>query len=309
MVLSGYSSLSSCSSLSCDGFDKDAKVRSVWIHPDEDKIYYSNEVDSLKALEKSGWIDDVKEKMPGIKWNKFEKLRKQTDDVAYAAKKLGYMWIMCFFNNVTIESNVILHLHTMSKKLLVLDIISSLCNEVEFVTYYMVLMNESRLFKTYDEFENAFSVIPEFPNEWHRVGFVFHHDRRSPNLKYYHRRESYIRQWGHLFDDYLKRGYDWIEHATHDVYHPYRDLGRPQQDRENYDENGRVLAMPLSVAISDKKSYCYMTDAQLSKLTKEKMDAISKTIVYGPYEPLKWAINQYNAMVDLTYWPPLFKFG
>lgn len=121
--------------------------------------------------------------------------------------------------------------------------------------------------------------------------------------------ESYLRDWFHEWDDFLKYGYDWVEHATYDTYHPFMDLGRPEQEPMNYGPDKRLIEMPLSVAINCKDSYCYMTDEEISHLTKERMELIKQCVVYGPYEPLKWSINKFNVMVDLSYDYPPFKYG
>lgn len=82
----------------------------------------------------------------------------------------------------------------------------------------------------------------------------------------------------------MKCGYDCVEHATYDTYHPLHDLGKPQQDKDNYTQDGELVAMPLSAAINDKKSIYYMQDTELSKITKEQIALISKTMTYGPYD-------------------------
>lgn len=164
MLLSSFSSLSSCDILSSEGFDANAKIRAAWIRPDDKSVLYTNEADKLKSLEQFSMLDEVKEKAKGIRWNKYEKMLHQEDDIVYAAEKMGYMWIMCVFNNVTIETNKKVHWHKFEKKLLMVDVVKSLCDKVEHVTYDIVVRRHSKLYETWDDFENDLAIPLEFPN-------------------------------------------------------------------------------------------------------------------------------------------------
>lgn len=276
--------LSSYVQLSSDSFKYDTKTRSAWISLDNKKVFYSNETDQLKALEQAGIADEIRMKMNNMRWTKLERLRKQENDVAYAAKKLGYIWILCVFNNVTIETNQKMHWFALEEKFLIVDVIQSLCNNVNSVMYDIVVQRHTQLFDSWHEFENNLFMSFESSNQLHGVGQVHHNDKRSSMLKRVNRMQGCSQQQKSMFDDMMKCGYDQIEHATYDTYHPFKDIGQPMQEQKNYQQDRMLITMPLSVAISQKDSCYYMSDEELRELTKDQIDYIRSMIVYGPYD-------------------------
>lgn len=301
----GYSSgtIDKCEQISADGFDIDAKIRVAWISPDYSKVYFTNEHDYEKALKQFGLIEDIKSRASSLWLNKRETAFHKMDDISYSSIKVGYTRVMCVFKNATITSNARPGWRDLEPKYIISDVVRMLCHDIESITFEIPMSSSSKLYKTFKDFENEMFIPCEIPNMLHYIGKVYHHDRRSFDLRHHHRIHDCLVPWTQAFDHRQKFGYDWIEHATYDTYYPFFDLGRPEQEPLNYGPDRMRMMVPLSTVVSSY-SDSYFQDMDIST-----MNFIKTAMTVAPeVEPLKWTINRLNVMVDLTH-PPIFPYG
>lgn len=130
----------------------------AWITPEGQIHWTSNIDDHSRVIKELDIADKLKEEANHLQWTEHEKNMYFDKDLAYIAMRLGYIRVICFCNQIGIESGIDNRDFTKKQIDAIYEVVGRYSSSNAYVMFELFEQNKSKQFSNINEFAEESSI-------------------------------------------------------------------------------------------------------------------------------------------------------